>query len=79
MNKQSAQEELLAYQGPVDSVAALLALPGFFEAVRQLSRGMMARIMRISGGFVHADSRAVFCAYFEKPVTPCLTGRKHER
>jgi hypothetical protein len=45
MNKQSAQEELLAYQGPVDSVAALLALPGFFEAVRQLSRGMMARII----------------------------------
>ena len=36
MNKQNVQEELLACQSLVDSVAAILALPGFSEAERQL-------------------------------------------
>jgi hypothetical protein len=38
MNKRSVQEELLACQSLVDSVAALLALPDFSEAERQLLR-----------------------------------------
>ena len=36
MNKRSVQEEILACQSLVDSVAALLALPGFSEGERQL-------------------------------------------
>jgi hypothetical protein len=38
MTKQSVQEELLACQNLIDSVAAFLALPGFSEAERQILR-----------------------------------------
>jgi hypothetical protein len=38
MTKQSFQEELLACQNLIDSVAALLALPGFSETERQILR-----------------------------------------